>query len=138
VTDASFHVRASQEGDRRSLSALFAAVAEERDGIATEPSVDIEERPAIWELHGVFAGIGAGVVVGSLPRGRKPTRLRRDRHGCRAREAGSWRRSSTDECCDRDWARERGLHKLSLSVFAHNVPAIALYRKFGFVEEAVE
>ena len=33
------------------------------------------------------------------------------------------------------WARERGLHKLSLSVFPHNAAAIALYRKFGFVEE---
>src|SRR5256885_7417324 len=32
-------------------------------------------------------------------------------------------------------ARERGLHKLSLGVFAHNAAAIALYRKFGFVEE---
>ena len=34
-----------------------------------------------------------------------------------------------------EWARERGLHKLSLGVFAHNAGAIALYRKFGFVEE---
>ena len=34
-----------------------------------------------------------------------------------------------------EWARERGLHKLSLSVFVHNTPAIALYQKFGFVEE---
>jgi ribosomal protein S18 acetylase RimI-like enzyme len=34
-----------------------------------------------------------------------------------------------------DWARERGLHKLSLTVFPHNAAAIALYRTFGFVEE---
>jgi ribosomal protein S18 acetylase RimI-like enzyme len=34
-----------------------------------------------------------------------------------------------------EWARERGLHKLSLSVFPHNTAGIALYRKFGFVEE---
>ena len=34
-----------------------------------------------------------------------------------------------------EWARERGLHKLSLSVFAHNTAAIAFYHKFGFVEE---
>jgi ribosomal protein S18 acetylase RimI-like enzyme len=34
-----------------------------------------------------------------------------------------------------EWAREYGLHKLSLGVFAHNAAAIALYRKFGFVEE---
>jgi RimJ/RimL family protein N-acetyltransferase len=34
-----------------------------------------------------------------------------------------------------DWAREQGLHKLCLEVFAHNTAAIALYRKCGFVEE---
>jgi ribosomal protein S18 acetylase RimI-like enzyme len=27
------------------------------------------------------------------------------------------------------------MHKLSLSVFAHNEPALGLYRKLGFVEE---
>jgi ribosomal protein S18 acetylase RimI-like enzyme len=32
-------------------------------------------------------------------------------------------------------AREQGLHKLSLEVFAHNTAAIALYRKHGFAEE---
>jgi RimJ/RimL family protein N-acetyltransferase len=34
-----------------------------------------------------------------------------------------------------DWARAHDLHKLALGVFPHNEPAIALYRKFGFVEE---
>ena len=34
-----------------------------------------------------------------------------------------------------DWAQEQGLHKLSLEVFTTNTAAIALYRKFGFVEE---
>jgi ribosomal protein S18 acetylase RimI-like enzyme len=34
-----------------------------------------------------------------------------------------------------DWAREGGLHKLCLSVWPHNAAAIALYRKYGFVEE---
>ena len=32
-------------------------------------------------------------------------------------------------------AREQGLHKLSLEVFAHNAAAIALYRACGFTEE---
>lgn len=32
-------------------------------------------------------------------------------------------------------SRARGLHKLILSVFPHNEAAIALYRKFGFVDE---
>jgi ribosomal protein S18 acetylase RimI-like enzyme len=34
-----------------------------------------------------------------------------------------------------EWSRQRGLHKLSLSVFPQNKAALALYRKFGFVEE---
>ena len=34
-----------------------------------------------------------------------------------------------------EWARARGLHKLTLSVFPHNDAAIALYRKFGFAKE---
>jgi ribosomal protein S18 acetylase RimI-like enzyme len=34
-----------------------------------------------------------------------------------------------------DMAREQGLHKLCLEVFAHNTAGIALYRKCGFVEE---
>jgi RimJ/RimL family protein N-acetyltransferase len=34
-----------------------------------------------------------------------------------------------------DWARAHELHKLTLGVFPHNEAALALYRKFGFVEE---
>lgn len=34
-----------------------------------------------------------------------------------------------------DWARSRGLHKLTLGVFPHNEAATALYRKFEFAEE---
>jgi RimJ/RimL family protein N-acetyltransferase len=30
------------------------------------------------------------------------------------------------------WAREQRLHRLELSVMAHNFPALALYRKHGF------
>lgn len=33
------------------------------------------------------------------------------------------------------WARSVGVNKLLLSVYPHNTAAIALYRKFGFVEE---
>lgn len=33
------------------------------------------------------------------------------------------------------WARRVGLHRLELTVMAHNVAAQALYRKLGFVEE---
>jgi RimJ/RimL family protein N-acetyltransferase len=33
------------------------------------------------------------------------------------------------------WAREAGLHKLTLEVFPHNEAAIGLYRKHGFAQE---
>ena len=33
------------------------------------------------------------------------------------------------------WAAEVGIRKLELHVFPHNVPAIALYERFGFVRE---
>jgi ribosomal protein S18 acetylase RimI-like enzyme len=33
-----------------------------------------------------------------------------------------------------EWARERGFRAVRLEVFPHNEPALALYRKFGFVE----
>lgn len=36
-----------------------------------------------------------------------------------------------------DWAREHGAHKVSLEVWPNNHAAIALYRKFGFEQEAV-
>ncbi len=33
------------------------------------------------------------------------------------------------------WAKQRGLEKVELEVYAGNISAIALYNKFGFVEE---
>jgi hypothetical protein len=51
-----FAVRPASAGDARATAELFPAVAEEGDGIATEPPVDIEERAALF----------AGTVAGSL------------------------------------------------------------------------
>jgi len=48
---------------------------------------------------------------------------------------GAWGVGSALLAAAIDWARESGLHKLNLGVFPHNTAAIALYRKFGFVEE---
>jgi RimJ/RimL family protein N-acetyltransferase len=35
------------------------------------------------------------------------------------------------------WARNLGIVRLELTVFPHNAPAIALYRKLGFEEEGI-
>lgn len=134
MPDARILVRPARDEDRVPLALVFAAVAEERDGIATEPPVDIDARAASWTLDGTLVAVAGDEIVGSL-------HLEASRHGFgelgmavarewRGRGVGSALMAAAIES-----ARERGLHKLSLGVFAHNAAAIALYRKFGFVEE---
>ena len=48
------------------MAEVFAAVAEERDAIATEPPVDVEARAASWNLDGTFVAVAGGDVVGSI------------------------------------------------------------------------
>jgi RimJ/RimL family protein N-acetyltransferase len=134
VADASFEIRPACDDDRFPLAVLFAAVAEERDGIATEPPVDIEARAASWTLDGALVAVADTEIVGSL-------HVKQSRFGfgeIGMAVARDWRGRGVGSAllvAAIAWARDRGLHKLSLSVFVHNTAAIALYRKFGFVEE---
>ncbi len=134
MPDAAFEIRAARDDDRLPLAVLFAAVAEERDGIATEPPVDVAARAASWSIDGTFVADAAGEVVGSLV-------VERSRHGFGEfgmAVARDWRGRGVGSALLETAiasAREQGMHKLSLGVFAHNDAAIALYRKFGFVEE---
>jgi RimJ/RimL family protein N-acetyltransferase len=134
VPDASLPIRPALDSDRVPLARLFAAVAEERDGIATEPPVDVEARAASWMLEGTLVAVDDGAIVGSL-------HIQSSRHGfgeLGMTVARDWRGRGVGSAllaAGIEWARERGLHKVSLAVFPHNAAAIALYRKFGFVEE---
>jgi RimJ/RimL family protein N-acetyltransferase len=136
VPDESFEIRPPTDDDRVPLAVVFAAVAAERDAIGTEPPVDIEERAASWTLDGTLVAAADGEVIGSI-------HIEPSRHGFgelgmaitrewRGRGVGSALLAAGIE-----WARERGLHKLSLGVWPHNAAAIALYRKFGFVDEGL-
>lgn len=131
-----FEVRRGRPEDARELVELFAAVAEERDGIATEPPVDVDARTTQFadSIDGTIVAVAAGDLVGSL-------HVEANRFGVgelgmtvarpwRGRGVGSALLAAAIEK-----ARGEGLHKLSLEVFPHNHAAIALYRKFGFVEE---
>jgi [ribosomal protein S18]-alanine N-acetyltransferase len=133
---AQFTVRPAEASDSRAMAELFAAVAGERAGIATEPPVDIDERAAQFAqtAAGSVVAAAGGQVVGML-------HVEASRHGF----------GEVGMLVDRGWrglgvgsalvqaaisrARDQGLHKLCLEVFAHNTAAIALYRKSGFVEE---
>ena len=127
-------VRPAGEHDRRPVAQLFAAVAEERDGIAAEPPIDVEARAASLRLDGTLVAIAVDEVVGylrveasSFGFGEIGMMVARDWRG---RGVGSALVAAAIE-----WGRENGLHKLTLSVFPHNEAAISLYRKFGFAEE---
>ena len=63
---AAIRIRPAEDRDRLPLAELFAAVAEERDGIATEPPVDIERRAASWRLDGSLVAVDGDEIVGSL------------------------------------------------------------------------
>jgi ribosomal protein S18 acetylase RimI-like enzyme len=133
---AQFTVRPAAADDARAMAELFAAVAVERTGIATEPPVDIDERTALFARTAAesLVAVGGGQIVGML-------HVEVSRHGF----------GEIGMLVDRDWrgcgvgralvqaaissARGRGLHKLCLEVFAHNTAAVALYRKSGFVQE---
>jgi ribosomal protein S18 acetylase RimI-like enzyme len=131
-----FEVRRGRLEDARELAELFAAVAEERNGIATEPPVDVASRTRQFaaSMTGTIVAVAAGDLIGSL-------HVDAARSGVgelgmavalpwRGRGVGSALLSAAIEK-----ARNEGLHKLSLEVFPHNDAAIALYRKFGFIEE---
>jgi ribosomal protein S18 acetylase RimI-like enzyme len=134
MASVSLEIRVANEADRLPLAVLFAGVAAERDGIATEPPVDIQARAASWTLDGVLVAVADDEIVGSL-------HVEVSRFGFgeigmavtrewRGRGVGSALLAAAIES-----GREHGLHKLSLEVFAHNEAAIGLHRKFGFVEE---
>jgi RimJ/RimL family protein N-acetyltransferase len=133
---AQFEVRPAQAGDARAMAELFASVAEERDGIATEPPVDIDERAAVFTRSAAesVVALAGGEIIGTL-------HLEVSRHGFG--ELGmlvdrGWRGRGVGSALVAaavGWARDHGLHKLCLEVFAHNAATIALYRRCGFVEE---
>lgn len=127
-------IRPAEDDDRRAVASLYAAVAEERDGIAAEPPIDVERAAARIRLEGTLVAEEDGAIVGSLSvygtsfgYGEIGMFVAQDRRG---RGVGSALLEAAIV-----WARANGLHKLTLGVFPHNGAALALYRKFGFVEE---
>jgi ribosomal protein S18 acetylase RimI-like enzyme len=131
-----FEVRGARSEDARALAELFAEVAAERDGIATEPPVDVDARTRQFaaSIDGTIVAVAAGDLIGSLHV--DTTRSGVGELGMAV--ALSWRGRGVGSAllgAAIEKARSEGLHKLALEVFPHNDAAIALYRKFGFVEE---
>jgi len=133
---AQFTVRPAAAGDGRAMAELFAAVAAERTGIATEPPVDVDERTDQFarSAAGSLVAVADRQVIGMI-------HIEASRHGFG--EIGmlvdrGWRGHGVGSALVQaaiSQARDQGLHKLCLEVFTHNTAAIALYRKCGFAEE---
>jgi GNAT superfamily N-acetyltransferase len=127
-------VRPAEDVDRRALALLLAAVAEERDGIAAEPPIDVDKLAENWKLDGTLVAEVGGDMVGEIRV--DPSWMGFGDIGMMV--AAGWRGRGVGSALVAaaiDWARVRGLHKLALGVFPHNEAAVALYLKFGFVEE---
>jgi L-amino acid N-acyltransferase YncA len=133
---ADFVVRPAREEDARGSAELMARVAEERTGIATEPPVDVEQRTALFVqgTPNTMVAEADGRIVGTIHV--ETSRFGFGEFGMQV--AREWRgRGVGSALLDAaiEWSRAQNLHKLCLEVFPHNEAGIALYRKFGFVEE---
>jgi putative acetyltransferase len=137
-------IRPARPHDAASFLAAYRRVAEERRFIQTERvtrSVRDYRRQfrRPWdEAAAHLLAMDGDRVVGSLS-------IRRDDHpavrhvatlgmfvaaGYRGRGIGSALMEAA-----LSWARRFGVERIELTVYPHNDAAIALYRKFGFVEE---
>src|SRR5271166_171196 len=65
---AEFVVRQAEPADAREMAELFAAVAQERTGIASEPPVDVDERTAQFARSAgeSVVAVADGRIVGTL------------------------------------------------------------------------
>lgn len=134
-------VRPSAAGDFDAWFALFDAVAAEGRWIGGESPIDLEDRRRSFDRYlesddavTLLAEVG-GELVGLLGvevrRGIAELGMMVDARW-RARGVGS----KLLEACIA-WATEHEAHKISLTVWPHNSAARALYRKYGFDEEAM-
>ena len=138
-------VRPAAPGDADALVELGRAVAAEDELWLTYDRTRGDERRNVKSVRrdpnvAVFVAETADGVVGRLSIARDHGRY--SHHvaelglmvaaGARRRGIGTALMGEAEK-----WARGAGITKLELTVFPHNEPAIALYRKLGFREEGV-
>lgn len=136
-------VRPARPDDAEPFAAIVAAVAAEGDTILMEAPVDVAAfslrvRQTIRDPdHVLLLLVDGNDVVGCL--GLHPTSAEGVStlgmavlEGSRGRGGGS---ALLDAALEE--ARERGIHKVELEVFAENAPAIGLYASRGFAVEGV-
>jgi RimJ/RimL family protein N-acetyltransferase len=134
-------IRVARTGDFEPWFALYEAVAAEGKWIGGEAPSDAATRRQSFlaylsdEESISFLAEAEGNLVGALGvevrRGIAEFGMMVDSRW-RGRRVGS---SLLEACID--WAEARGAHKITLQVWPHNTGARALYRKYGFEDEAI-
>ena len=132
-------VRRAVEGDFEEWLALFEEVAAKARWIGAEAPVDRDRARRVFdarfdseqaatliaETDGVLVGhLGVDLAGGVADLGM----MVRESH--RGRGVGS---RLLEACID--WSRAHGAHKITLTVWPHNEPALRLYERHGFVIE---
>jgi len=137
-------VRPAKPSDAASFLAHYSEVVAERRFIRTE-SVRrstrdyraLFRRP--WTLDQVhLVAVDRGRVIGHVGVAREEQPVTRHVASLGMAVSPEWRGRGVGSALMAaviEWARSVGVEKLALSVYPDNGPAIALYRKFGFVEE---
>jgi len=134
-----FLIRDATESDFEALLALFDEVAAERIYIGTQPGFDRELYRSGWSDALVDPDrLLLVAIVGDAPVGTLGIRERRDLGaGIGMLVSSDYRKVGIGSAlldAAFAWARGRGFEELTLSVFPHNLAALALYRSAGFVE----
>ncbi len=140
-------VRTARESDAEALLRLLKRLDEETRFMMYEPgerSTTVREQ---GELLGSILASANGTVLLAEVDGRlvgfleaRGGAFRRNRHvahlviGVLAEHAGRGIGTALMEEAER-WARGHGIHRLELTVMAHNLGAVALYEKAGFTIE---
>jgi len=136
-------IRPARPKDARSFSVMWQAVVAEGYVHSQGVRNPVKHYKALfrdpWHERGAWILALAGdEVVGllSLARGAEP----RNRHNATLGMgiAKPWRGKGVGSALIVEafrWAEEYGVTRIALSVYPDNAPAVALYRKFGFVDE---
>jgi RimJ/RimL family protein N-acetyltransferase len=139
-------VRRADPGDAQGLKRLGDAVGSEPEGwlVTTNGWRDVaDERRYLRAIRrypnaAVFVAEDGGVIVGRLSIARDQHPASRHVADLGLMVAASHRRQGIGTRlleAALDWARHSGVRKIELHVFPWNTGAIALYERFGFVQE---
>jgi L-phenylalanine/L-methionine N-acetyltransferase len=136
-------IRPGRPSDARSFHEMWRAVVEERRWVRTEVVGPVrayrKSFARSWsEDRARLLAVGPDGVIGFVTIERMTHPANRHVATLGTAVAAPWRGRGVGSALMAEamrWAREAGIEKVTLEVYPGNDAAIALYRKFGFVEE---